>query len=407
MPAEHTLASLDLLFRRANEGLSATVPVARGPCIFVRRASLDAVGRFDGGPLGSDYGVEQDFCLRASGQRVQARARGRRLRLALGRNFVRVRRSRTISQRAPSSRWAGSIHATPAEREEFATRDPARPFQRRVDLLSAGRVRAATRALRGAWVGRRHSPPHRRSGRNDERALQRSAAAACDCRAGEAVVAQGRRGFLRLSLRCPRNRAALAALLRSLGLVRMHFHHVHGLPRAVLDLPRDAGVPYDCTLHDYYAICPQYHLNTEDGRYCGEPDAAGCAACLSRRPGQWGLDIASWRAALGTASSRRRPRARAHPRRRSAHRALFSRCRGIGVAASRDAAHRTGQSNQGGDIGQSVAGKRSSRRRCLCARTRARAGCPWRFALSDPPRSRCRNGLPRRCRSTVNTPTRI
>jgi glycosyltransferase involved in cell wall biosynthesis len=28
-------------------------------------------------------------------------------------------------------------------------------------------------------------------------------------------------------------------------------------------------------------------------------DAAGCGACLARRPGQWGLDIASWRAAFG------------------------------------------------------------------------------------------------------------
>ena len=65
----------------------------------------------------------------------------------------------------------------------------------------------------------------------------------------------------------------------------------------VLDLPGEVGVPYDCTLHDYYAICPQYHLNAEDGRYCGEPDALGCAACLARRPGQWGMDITAWRGA--------------------------------------------------------------------------------------------------------------
>ena len=89
---------------------------------------------------------------------------------------------------------------------------------------------------------------------------------------------------------------ALAALLRGLDLARLHFHHVHGLPRSVLDLPVATGVPYDCTLHDYYAICPQYHLVTEDGRYCGEPDAAGCTACIARRPAQWPLDIVAWRA---------------------------------------------------------------------------------------------------------------
>jgi glycosyltransferase involved in cell wall biosynthesis len=58
-------------------------------------------------------------------------------------------------------------------------------------------------------------------------------------------------------------------------------------------------VPYDCTLHDYYAICPQYHLVTADGRYCGEPDAEGCAACIAVRPALWPLDIGAWRATFG------------------------------------------------------------------------------------------------------------
>ncbi|MEP6997152.1 MAG: glycosyltransferase [Betaproteobacteria bacterium] len=98
----------------------------------------------------------------------------------------------------------------------------------------------------------------------------------------------------------PADMAALVTLLRGLDLARIHFHHVHGLPRCVLDLPAAVGVPYDCTLHDYYAICPQYHLVTEDGRYCGEPDAAGCAACIARRPAHWPLDIAAWRAAFGS-----------------------------------------------------------------------------------------------------------
>ncbi|HEY7943092.1 MAG TPA: glycosyltransferase [Casimicrobiaceae bacterium] len=96
----------------------------------------------------------------------------------------------------------------------------------------------------------------------------------------------------------PADLPSLVSLLRGLALERVHFHHVHGLPRCVLDLPAAVGVPYDCTLHDYYAICPQYHLVTEDGRYCGEPDAAGCTACLARRAAQWPLDIAGWRTAF-------------------------------------------------------------------------------------------------------------
>ncbi len=48
-------------------------------------------------------------------------------------------------------------------------------------------------------------------------------------------------------------------------------------------------------LHNVNPICPQYNLARVDGRYCGEPDTAGCTACLAERPAPWGLDILSWR----------------------------------------------------------------------------------------------------------------
>ena len=86
----------------------------------------------------------------------------------------------------------------------------------------------------------------------------------------------------------PDEMQVLADVLQSIGVARLHFHHVHRLPRSILELPAAVGVPYDYTLHDYFSICPQYHLVTEDGRYCGEPDARGCAACLARRPGAMG-----------------------------------------------------------------------------------------------------------------------
>ena len=98
----------------------------------------------------------------------------------------------------------------------------------------------------------------------------------------------------------PDDLPALAAFMRELGVARLHFHHVHRLPQAVLDLPSAAALPYDVTLHDHLAICPQFHLNAVDGRYCGEPDEAGCAKCLEARPAAWGLDIRGWRAAMRT-----------------------------------------------------------------------------------------------------------
>ena len=91
--------------------------------------------------------------------------------------------------------------------------------------------------------------------------------------------------------------SALVAALRGLKFERMHLHHVHGFPRDILDLDQALGVALDCSLHDYASICPQYQLVDPDGRYCGEPDEAGCNACIQGRPHAWNLDIAAWRIA--------------------------------------------------------------------------------------------------------------
>ena len=147
-------------------------------------------------------------------------------------------------------------------------------------------------------------------------------------RAGESFAA-----YFRLPFDLPR----LAGLLTSIGVARLHFHHVHQLPRAILDLPAAAGIPYDCTLHDYYAICPQYHLVTEDGEYCGEPDARGCGACLARRPRAMGARHRRVARGVRQAVARRRPADRAVGRRRAADGPLLPRRRDRRVAASRAA----------------------------------------------------------------------
>jgi glycosyltransferase involved in cell wall biosynthesis len=86
----------------------------------------------------------------------------------------------------------------------------------------------------------------------------------------------------------------LLELLRAIGIDRVHFHHVHGLPREALALPRELACPYDVTLHDHFPICPQYHLLDGQGRFCGgEP---GCHRCLDLQPAQWPVSIDAWRA---------------------------------------------------------------------------------------------------------------
>ncbi len=55
-------------------------------------------------------------------------------------------------------------------------------------------------------------------------------------------------------------------------------------------------MPFDVTLHDYYALCPQVNLLPwPDLTYCSEPGPAGCNACIADRPSFAAADILSWR----------------------------------------------------------------------------------------------------------------
>ncbi len=102
---------------------------------------------------------------------------------------------------------------------------------------------------------------------------------------------------LALTLRAAEDEDALVALLRALGISRVHLHHVHGLPRWVLTLAERLGAPLDVTLHDYFPACAAYHMTGADARFCGgEPD---CLRCLERGPAQWDLTIEAWRALFG------------------------------------------------------------------------------------------------------------
>ena len=297
LPAGFTVAMLDALFARASPGGSIVLPALNGPCLYFRRDCLDVVGAFDAAPLGSDYGVEVDFCLRAgsAGFRnvlacdVFVGHAGHATFGAREANEMAGRTELALTKLYPN--YAG-------QKAEALAREPSRPFARRVDLLRL--AEAPERPLlfiSHPWGGgiRRHM--------NDLAALVsgRCEVLYLEPATGDTVKLYWPRAGEGFSVyfTLPQELPDLAALLRAVGVERIHFHHVHLLPRSILELPSAVGVPYDCTLHDYFPICPQYHLVTEDGRYCGEPDATGCAACLTRRPGQWGLDITAWRGAFG------------------------------------------------------------------------------------------------------------
>ena len=86
-------------------------------------------------------------------------------------------------------------------------------------------------------------------------------------------------------LALPADRASdLAMVLKSANVTRAHIHHLMSMDLDVRALLHRLGVPFDVTVHDYFAICPQVNLLPWlQGAYCGEPDVADCNACIANR----------------------------------------------------------------------------------------------------------------------------
>ncbi|MCC7041803.1 MAG: glycosyltransferase [Burkholderiales bacterium] len=295
LPPGETVASLDALFARASPGGAVALPVVTGPCLYFRRACLETIGVLDAVPIGGDHGVEIDFCLRAASAGFR--------HLLAGDVFVGHEGHASCASWDEGELFAARAQqalmklypAYRAQTQQIDAGDPGRPFARRVDLARLARSsRHPIVFVSHPWGGGIRRYMHDLVALTEDRCDVLFLEPAVDDtvklswpKAGEAFA---------LYFTLPREFDALVATLRAIGVERLHFHHVHLQPQTVVDLPARLGVPYDYTLHDYHPICPQYHLVTEDGRYCGEPDNAGCAACLARRPALWGLDIVTWRA---------------------------------------------------------------------------------------------------------------
>jgi glycosyltransferase involved in cell wall biosynthesis len=288
--------ALDALFARVNAGRFASVAAAHGPCLYFTRAGIVAVGAMKAIATADGHAAEIDYSLRARAAGYEARVAGDVYVQNDGEGSFGGRGGALATDAA--AKTLANLHPEYDGRVAAAEADALRLFAGRVDIARlATSTRPAILFVAHAWGGgiRRHI--------DDLATLlrERVDVYALEPAGGATVKLSGPHGRDGVTawFRLPGDLALLAHTLRTIGVVRLHFHHVHGLPQSILGLPEATGVPYDCTLHDYYAICPQYHLAGADGRYCGEPDEAGCAACIAGRPAQWGLDIAAWRRTLG------------------------------------------------------------------------------------------------------------
>jgi len=270
LPAGWTVAALDQVMQRANPGVRVEIPTAVGFCMYISRAALSEIGLFDQERFGRGYGEENDFCMRAA-------AAGWRHLLACdcfvfhegGVSFssesaARVEAAQQILDRL-YPRYHQLVHAHIEE-------DPA----------AICRLRALVEMWRSSPRAKVLLLTHHLGGGTSKHI--RELAGFLAERMDALVLRPLGGGLARLSfgadeqapgirIRLPEQYPQLVELLRHLGVGRVHFHHTLGLETSLWGLPRDLGVEFDVTLHDFYFINANPTQTDAQGRFTTDLEA--------------------------------------------------------------------------------------------------------------------------------------
>jgi GT2 family glycosyltransferase len=285
------LEELDSTCAAVNSGRSVDIPTAVGFCMYIRRECLDATGFFDADSFGKGYGEENDFCLRAA-------AKGWSHKLACD---VFVYHAGSVSFGEASARQEAAMRVLLSKHLHYEALVRKHVI---ANPANAYRIAVTARRIRDSGMRVFLAVTHRLGGgvaQHVDELMERTASSVIWLTltpvSASASILECPRNEYRFSLMLSgTEHELLAAVVESCGVERIHIHHLGGHEAAIDRLVRDLDLPYDFTVHDYYAICPQITLSDERGRYCGEPDEAGCNRCLARRPAAQPMDISSWRA---------------------------------------------------------------------------------------------------------------
>ena len=287
-----TVAGVDEVCRTTNAGRSVDVPTTVGFCMYIRRAALDEVGEFDAERFTLGYGEENDFCLRATTRGWQHRLTCDTFVYHKGSvsfgdraNKLLQRAMQLILERYPTYRQdiARYVERGQVDPYRFAvTASLFRQAKLPVILMVAHDLGGGVRRHILSLVNRFHDQARFLLLRATDRGAELS------------VLSLPHHPVLAL----PKERLDdFVLILQSLHVSRVHIHHLLGMDIDIRALIRRLDVPFDVTVHDYYAICPQINLLPwRHSLYCGEPDIAACNACIAHRASHRARDIVTWRA---------------------------------------------------------------------------------------------------------------
>ena len=297
-PAHLSGDEVGRLVTRASQRVAPTTPTGNGFCMYVKRAALVAVGLFDVEAFPRGYGEEGDLCMRARDA-----------------GWVNVVDDSTIVfHRRSASFGADKDELMRIGRQRLDARHPdytrlIREFVKSEELVrvqeTVGHAYAKSMSLARRPRPRVLYVHHRGTGGTPETTADLMGALAdgyepylltSDTRALELwrTEADGtelvERWVLPERIRPeqftqPAYRAAVADILtrHAIDLV-----HIRVLLAHTFDLPsvaRALDIPVVLSFHDYFLVCPTFHLLDESNRFCGGVCTPGDGAC--RIPSDW------------------------------------------------------------------------------------------------------------------------
>lgn len=289
-PEDKALDRLDALAHKANGDAIIDIPTSVGFCMYIRTDCLAETGPFREDVFAQGYGEENDFCMRARhlGWRhvaapgvFVAHLGGQSFRTA--RTHLLARNQETLERLHPGygALIAAHVAADPLaearrrlDRARWQARHPRRPGRACVLLAThaeGGGVEREVRRRARTLAAEGLTPI----------LLRPTEDGACQIAPGLEEGNPWEDDFPNLVFRLPQEMKALAAFLRAEKPRHLELHHRLGHAAALTDLAPLLGIPLDVVVHDYAEICPRVTLVTTTGRYCGEPDAMQCTACVA------------------------------------------------------------------------------------------------------------------------------
>jgi glycosyltransferase involved in cell wall biosynthesis len=277
---------LNALCHAANAGRVVDIPSAVGFCAYIKRDCLNATGMLREDIFAQGYGEENDLCIRARhlGWRHVA-VPGVFVAHVGGRSFGTAKRY--LVER--NMRRVNQLHPGYDELiAEFERSDPLAESRRRIDMARWKLCRTGARSVLLVTHGRdggvkRHVAERAAALRREGlRPIVIWPVASRVGKGRDCVLGNGPEGGTpNLRFGIPTELAMVADLLEGDLPVRAEIHSMVGHDARLLQLFDRLRITYELVVHDYSWICPRINLVGRGDRYCGEPDTAGCDACVA------------------------------------------------------------------------------------------------------------------------------